>query len=214
MEEISYPVKSANFDEDCYTDYKYALQPRVKQLQCDVKQLHILYNLPAFLSDVPWCPWEAFNITKRQCWQEKTAKGQIWPALNIFLVGRCILQKTYSTSMQLLSWGWGEVDKILLGQFRKTLGLWDATGYIIDRKVWRISLSAYQLRRQVFLEVKISHISQYWLLGPCLSQEANFRGFGGKNFAKKEEITTMPILLLVVKQPSRRGNYYYWWYWY
>ena len=84
VEEISYPVKSANFDEDCYTDYKYALQPRVKQLQCDVKQLHILYNLPAFLSDVPWCPWEAFNITKRQCWQEKTAKGQIWPALNIF----------------------------------------------------------------------------------------------------------------------------------
>ena len=112
VEEISYPVKSANFDEDCYTDYKYALQPRVKQLQCDVKQLHILYNLPAFLSDVPWCPWEAFNITKRQCWQEKTAKGQIWPALNIFLVGRCILQKTYSTSMQLLSWGWGEVITI------------------------------------------------------------------------------------------------------
>ena len=54
----------------------------------------------------------AFNITKRQCWQEKTAKGQIWPALNIFLVGRCILQKTYSTSMQLLSWGWGEVITI------------------------------------------------------------------------------------------------------
>ena len=61
MKEISYPGKSANFDEDCYSNYMYALQPRVKQLQRDIKQLHILYNLPAFLSDVPGCPREAFN---------------------------------------------------------------------------------------------------------------------------------------------------------
>ena len=74
MEENSYPGKSANFDEDRYSDYIYALQPRIKQLQLDVKQLlrdvrqlHILCNLPAFLSDVPWCPREAFNLTKRQC---------------------------------------------------------------------------------------------------------------------------------------------------
>lgn len=44
------------------------------------------------------------------------------------------------------------------------------------------------------------HASQYGLLGPCLSQEANFRGFGGKNLAENEEITTLPVLLLVVKQ--------------
>ena len=50
------------------------------------------------------------------------------------------------------------------------------------------------------------HASQYGLLGPSLSQEANFRG---KKLAEKEEITTMPVLLLVVKQLSRGGNYYY-----
>ena len=52
------------------------------------------------------------------------------------------------------------------------------------------------------------HASQYGLLGPCLSQEANLRGFVGKKLAEKEEITTIPVLLLVVKQLSRRGNYY------
>ena len=112
VEEISYPVKSANFDEDCYTDYKYALQPRVKQLQCDVKQLHILYNLPAFLSDVPWCPRGGIQHNQATMLTRENCKGSDMAGFEYFLVGRCILQETYSTSMQLLSWGWGEVINV------------------------------------------------------------------------------------------------------
>ena len=48
-------------------------------------------------------PNQATMLTRENC------KGSDMAGFEYFLVGRCILQETYSTFMQLLSWGWGEV---------------------------------------------------------------------------------------------------------
>ena len=49
---------------------------------------------------------QATMLTRENC------KGSDMAGFEYFLVGRCILQETYSTSMQLLSWGWGEVINV------------------------------------------------------------------------------------------------------
>ena len=100
MEEISYSGKSANFEEDRYSDYKYALQPRVKQLQldvkqlqCDVKQLHILYNLPAFLSDVPWCPRGGIQHNQATMLTRENCKGSDMAGFEYFLLAAAFCKR-------------------------------------------------------------------------------------------------------------------------